>query len=133
LSERKFKITINGKTFIVSVEEIDSDEKATITGVKGIGVKQVKQKKPSSIPKIISKKTIDRGSENGVVRAPIPGVILSIDVKIGDEVEEGSRLLVLEAMKMENEILSPVKGSVKEIRVTARDRVEKEEVLVVIE
>jgi biotin carboxyl carrier protein len=133
LSERKFKITINEKTFIVSVEEIDSEAQATITEVKDIGVEQVKQKRPSPITKTISKRTIDQSSISGIVRAPIPGVVLSIDIKIGEEVEQGGRLLILEAMKMENEILSPMRGSVKDIRVTVGDKVEKEDVLVVIE
>jgi biotin carboxyl carrier protein len=133
LSERKFKITINEKTFIVSVEEIDSEAQATITEVKDIGVEQVKQKRSSPITKTISKRTIDQSSISGIVRAPIPGVVLSIGIKIGEEVEQGGRLLILEAMKMENEILSPMRGSVKDIRVTVGDKVEKEDVLVVIE
>ena len=57
-----------------------------------------------------------RGS-NGQVVAPIPGIITSVAVAEGDEVDEGDQLLVLEAMKMENELLAPLKGTVSTLHV----------------
>lgn len=68
-----------------------------------------------------------------VVEAPITGTIISIEVKVGDKVEEGDVLLYIESMKMENPIMSPVKGTVAEIKVAAKQVVETGKPLVVIE
>jgi biotin carboxyl carrier protein len=65
------------------------------------------------------------------VKAPMPGLVLSTLVTIGDEVKKGDSLLVLEAMKMENMIKSPTDGIVKSINVKSGDKVEKNEVLVI--
>ena len=59
-----------------------------------------------------------RASSDGMVVAPMPGIILSIAVKEGDDVNAGDPLLVLEAMKMENEIHAPQAGKVKKIHVS---------------
>ncbi len=59
-----------------------------------------------------------RASSDSMVVAPMPGIILSIAVKEGDEVNAGDALLVLEAMKMENEIHAPQAGKVKKIHVS---------------
>lgn len=67
------------------------------------------------------------------VKAPMPGLVLRIDVKEGDQVEENSVLLVMEAMKMENEIFAPVKGVVKQILVKQGDQLMADDVLAVIE
>jgi len=68
-----------------------------------------------------------------VVEAPITGTIISIEVKVGDKVEEGDVLLYIESMKMENPIMAPVKGTVAEIKVAAKQVVESGKPLVVIE
>jgi pyruvate carboxylase subunit B len=67
------------------------------------------------------------------VKAPMPGLIVKIETKVGDAVKRGQGIMVVEAMKMENEVRVPSDGTVKEIRVRERQTVEKGEVLVVIE
>ncbi|MFM7194632.1 MAG: acetyl-CoA carboxylase biotin carboxyl carrier protein subunit, partial [Bacteroidota bacterium] len=62
--------------------------------------------------------------------APMPGLITSVRVSIGDTIVAGTPLLVLEAMKMENVLQSPGEGTVTQVRVKPGDRVEKGQVLV---
>jgi biotin carboxyl carrier protein len=68
-----------------------------------------------------------------VVEAPITGTIISIEVKVGQEVEEGDVLLYIESMKMENPIMAPIKGKVTEIQAQAKQVVETGKPLVTIE
>lgn len=69
----------------------------------------------------------------GDIRALMPGRITSILVKEGDAVEAGSPLLILEAMKMQNEIVSPIAGHVREIQVQEGAAVKKDAALIVVE
>ena len=80
----------------------------------------------------IEKIGLNRASENqsGVVLAPIPGVIASLAVAVGDTVAAGAHLLVLEAMKMENELPAPIAGTVSALHVAAGDTVNKGDRLV---
>ncbi len=59
------------------------------------------------------------------VKAPMPGMILKIRKKVGDEVSQGESVIILEAMKMENDLHSPVSGKIKEILVAEGTAVEK--------
>jgi biotin carboxyl carrier protein len=72
-------------------------------------------------------------SAAGSIHPPMPGLVASINVKVGDAVKAGEPLLVLEAMKMQNEIPSNMDGKVLEINVSEGDLVETKDVLVVIE
>ena len=65
--------------------------------------------------------------------SPIPGVVVDIPVKPGDEVQAGQVLLVVESMKMENELRAPVDGVVSEIRIAPEEDVEQGQVLLVFE
>jgi biotin carboxyl carrier protein len=65
------------------------------------------------------------------VKAPMPGMVLRVEVVPGQEVQEGDPLLVLEAMKMENNLKSPASGTIKSVHVEAGKAVEKGAVLVV--
>jgi len=67
------------------------------------------------------------------ILAPMPGNIWQILVKPGQEVKEDDELLVLEAMKMENPIFSPIDGVVKEINVKEKDAVDVDQLLMTIE
>jgi biotin carboxyl carrier protein len=67
------------------------------------------------------------------VRAPMPALVVKIEVSIGEAVVEGQGLVVLEAMKMENEIRAQASGKVKDIKVTAGEAVEKDELLILLE
>ncbi len=123
--KRKFRVTVDGETFDVEVEEIM--EAGTPPRVE-------------VAPKMAPSTRVQRGSrptarsrEGGEVIAPLPGVVSEIRVAEGDNVEAGSVLLVLEAMKMENELRSPKKGKVIEVRVTEGKAVNAGEVLVVVE
>jgi len=67
------------------------------------------------------------------VEVPITGKIISIDVKEGDQIEEGDIICLLESMKMENPIMSPVAGTVAQVSVTADQSVQPGDVIAVIE
>ena len=67
------------------------------------------------------------------ILSPMPGTIIQVHVKEGDDVAEGQELLVLEAMKMENPIVSTIAGKVKNIQVKVDDKVATKQLLVVIE
>ena len=67
------------------------------------------------------------------VRAPMPGLVLMLEVGEGDPVEKGQGILIIEAMKMENEIRSPIAGVVRRLEVSAGDAVERDALLCVVE
>lgn len=69
----------------------------------------------------------------GDVKPPMPGKVVAIKVKAGDKVEAGQTLLVLEAMKMQNELSAPGAGTVKDVKVSVGQNVETKDVLIVIE
>ncbi|HZK39964.1 MAG TPA: biotin/lipoyl-containing protein [Atribacterota bacterium] len=114
---RKFQIKVDGKVYEVEVEEISGE----ITPVVSAPAPK------ASAPKIPVAST---GGEE--INAPMPGKILQLKVKEGDSVKEGDTLLILEAMKMENEIFANTSGSIKKINVSANDMVDTGDVLLII-
>ncbi len=66
------------------------------------------------------------------LKAPMPGLVISVPIEEGQGIEEGQNLIVLESMKMQNELKSPCTGTVTRIRVKTGDSVEKNEVLVIL-
>lgn len=124
-----YKLTINGNPYEVKVKTI-TDESATVI-VNGVEYNidiQKETKKPdiSSIKPRIStafeqtKKTESPGRKQSMntIKAPIPGVITKILHKENDKVNAGSCILIMEAMKMENEIQTPISGIVKKVFVS---------------
>lgn len=73
------------------------------------------------------------GASAGAVRAPMPGKLLQLRVKVGDRVAAGQALLVIEAMKMENEVVAPFAGAVRSVAVTAPSTIEKGALLLELE
>ena len=67
------------------------------------------------------------------MEAPLPGKILNIKLNAGDKVKEGDEVLSIEAMKMENPLMSPVNGTIKEISVTKGQAVKAGDIMVTIE
>lgn len=68
-----------------------------------------------------------------VVEAPFPGTIARIMIKVGDTVKEDDELIILEAMKMQNPLVSPEDGKVKEIKIREHEEVQTGDILVVLE
>ena len=68
-----------------------------------------------------------------IVKSPMPGIIKSIDVAVGDQINEGDTLLILEAMKMENPIVAPVGGKISEVSIFQGQSVKGGDRLIVIE
>ncbi len=130
MRERRFKVTIGDKTVLVKVEEITGTEALTV---------QKTQTKPRVVERTneapiiaITQEPKQIPSGTGVVIAPMPGVILSIECKLGDKVEAGDILLMLEAMKMENAIYAPKSGVITKIVVSEKQNVKYSEVLMEI-
>jgi biotin carboxyl carrier protein len=86
-----------------------------------------------SRPRIGGKRAAGQAVKGAKVKPPMPGRIVSIDVKVGDQVKKGQPLLVLEAMKMQNEVSAPAEGLVKAVNVKAGQSVDASIVLIEIE
>lgn len=107
---RKFNISVNGKTYEVDVEEVGGVQMSAPVAAPA----------PKAAPVAGAKQ----------VTAPMPGTIVSVKVNVGDKVDSGTLVAVLEAMKMENEIFAGVDGTVAGISVSAGDSVNSGDVIV---
>ena len=120
---KNYTITVNGNVYDVTVEEG--------TGSTAGAAKAAAPK--AAAPKAAPKAAAPAGAQGAVkVNAPMPGKILKVNVNAGAAVKKGDVLLVLEAMKMENEICAPQDGTVATVECAAGDSVESGKVLVSI-
>jgi biotin carboxyl carrier protein len=119
--KRRFKVTVDGETFIVDVEEIEAAR---------MGEASSAERPVAAAPKRAEEMV--RAEGEGLIMAPLPGVVSEVRVGVGDRVEAGSVLLVLEAMKMENEVYAPMGGVVKEVYVDTGQQVGRGEKLILI-
>lgn len=117
---KRYNITVNGKSYDVAVEEIGA-------GAAPVAAAPVAAAAPAAAPAPAANVA---GTE---VTAPMPGTILDIKVKVGDTVESGSPIIVLEAMKMENDVNAPCSGKVVAINTTKGSSVDTGAVLAVIQ
>lgn len=133
---KKFNITVNGKTYEVDVEEVGGIPSAPQMARPAAPAPQAQAAAPAPAPKAApAPKKADVAVSAGAskVESPMPGTILDIKVKVGDSVSEGDVLMILEAMKMENEIMAPTSGKVASINANKGASVDGGDVLVVIE
>lgn len=134
---RKFNITVNGNTYAVEVEEILENQVPPMSTVKKspAGEPKTTMKKESSAPKIAKTESAPKTEvlTSGGIKAPMPGTISDVKVTQGQHVKKGEVLLILEAMKMENELMSPKDGVVKSVHVAKGDSVNTADVLVIVE
>lgn len=120
-----YKIEINSKTYQVSVEAIVADTAFVKVNGQSYEVKVPESREAVSgslSPNQMTSQT-ELAHRAGSICSPLPGVILSLNVKQGDSVKRGQKLAVLEAMKMENDILATADGTVKEVFVQVGDSV----------
>lgn len=114
---KNYTITVNGTPYNVTVEE-----------GAGAPVAATPVAAPAAAPAPAAQGTA--GSVK--VEAPMPGTILDVKVSVGDSVSSGSVLCILEAMKMENEIVAPQDGTVASVNVSKGDSVEAGQVIITL-
>ncbi|HKK63133.1 MAG TPA: biotin/lipoyl-containing protein [Bacteroidales bacterium] len=138
---KEFKFTINGNDYAVDV--IDFEDNIARLEVNGtpFEVEVHKKVKTSKTPRVIapapkspSKPVIDKRERGDAhpVTAPLPGNILEVKVKPGDIIEKGQLMMVMEAMKMENQVLADRQGVIESIPVMQGDSVLQGDTLVYI-
>lgn len=118
---KRYHVTVNGITYDVTVEEANGASAPTPT-VPAAPAAPANKPAP----------TAPAGNAKISVCAPMPGNILSVNVKPGDKVEKGAILCILEAMKMENEILAPEAGVVASVMAAKGAAVQSGDVLVTL-
>lgn len=111
-----YKIKVNGKVYEVELESV-TESNAKIEAPKAIPVSAPAPSAPSEGTKIVS---------------PMQGTIIKLNVAVGTSVKRGSVLAILEAMKLENEIQSPIDGVVKQILIAKGENVDANKLLFVV-
>ena len=125
----KYKVTLNGRTYEVEVEHgkamlLDEYEAIAPAPVAAAPVAAAAPAAAAAAPAVTG--------AGEAVTAPMPGNILKVNVNVGDAVKEGQVLVVLEAMKMENEIMAPKNGTVTQVVVSKGSTVDTGAPLVVL-
>ena len=121
---KKYRVNVNGTVYEVELEEITGAAAAPAAAPAPAPA-------PVAAPAPAPVATAAVGGEK--VTAPMPGNILSVNVAVGDTVKRGQVLLILEAMKMENEIMSPCDGVIASVNTSKGSAVESGALLCVIQ
>ena len=126
----KRKVKVDGEDFEVSMEKEGDFWKVEVEG-KIFSIKVDGSKGGSLSPR--KKKGARKAKRSGVVSSSIPGKIISISVSQDEFVSEGDVIMILEAMKMQNEIQAPISGKITELNCEPGDSIEANSPLMVIE
>ena len=141
---RKYKFTIKGHDYEVDILNYENDTvELEVNGTHyAVEVRREVKEKPKTprlvrpaVPKPSAEETgiAKKPSPAVVIKTPLPGTILKILVKVGDEVKKGDNLLIMEAMKMENNIMAEKAGKVAQIKVKEGDNVLQNDILIVLD
>ncbi|EPC38531.1 acetyl-CoA carboxylase biotin carboxyl carrier protein subunit [Lacticaseibacillus paracasei] len=120
---RKFKITIDGKPYLVEMEEIGGAPAAQPAPAAPAALAATPTPAPAAPAAPAPAAPVAPTGEGEVVTAPMPGTVTKILVKDGDAVTENQPLMILEAMKMENEIVAPKAGTIGQVSATLNQNV----------
>jgi biotin carboxyl carrier protein len=145
------QVQLNGKTYAVNFEEISSEMIYSLivdgNSYEVLIYEEEKEWKILMQGTMYNAEVIDErekrlrdasgelalSSGEYTLQAPMPGLVVKVPVKEGKKVKKGDVLVILESMKMQNELKSPHKGTITEVNIKKGDRVEKREAMVVIE
>ena len=144
---KEYKYTINGTKYEVAVGDIEENIVTVTVNGEEYKVEMEKEPEPEKKKPVLGKPTESTESandgsavadkaavnKNAAVKAPLPGVITEIKVNVGDEVQAGDTVIVLEAMKMANALQAEKAGKVTAICVKVGETVMEDDALVVIE
>ena len=111
---KKYRVNVNGTQYDITLEVLEGEAAAA----------------PKAAPAPAAPKAAPAGGQS--VAAPMPGTILAVNVKPGQAVKKGDVLIMLEALKMENEIMAPVDGTVGAVNVTKGQSVQSGDVLLTL-
>ena len=144
--KKEYKYTINGNQYEVAIGEVEETTATVVVNGEEYKVEWEPEAEPEKKKPVLGKPAAANEASaseesasnanvntNNAVKAPLPGVITSIEVAVGDEVKAGDTLLVLEAMKMANNIESEKDGKIAAILVKPGQSVMEDDPLVVIE
>ena len=122
---KKYNVTVNGTAYEITLEVVDAAEVKAAPAPAAAPAAA-----PAPVAEAPAAASVAAGGET--VTSPMPGTILSVNVQNGASVKKGDVLLILEAMKMENEIMAPVDGTIASVNVQQGASVETGAVLCVI-
>lgn len=127
---KNYTITVNGTVYDVAVEEKAGGSSASAGGVSAAPAAPAPKPAAPAAPAPKPAAPAAGGSAGSVkVTSPMPGKILSVKSSVGADVKKGDVILLLEAMKMENEVVAPQDGKIASINVNSGDMVESGDVL----
>lgn len=147
---KKFKFTIDGASYSVNVKSVEGSQAEIEVNGKSYAVGLEQEVNTLKTPILVRKEVQTKPGENKItakaapappsnkpsantIKAPLPGSIIRVVAKVGDTVKEGDLLLVMESMKMENNILSEKKGVIKHINIEAAQAVMQDDILMELE
>lgn len=114
-----YKVKVNGKVYEVELESV-SEKAGNITA------------SPKQDEKVEVKSAPVASGDGVQLKSPMQGTIIKLNVEVGSQVKKGQCVLLLEAMKLENEIVAPADGTVKQILVSKGQQVNSQQVLLII-
>lgn len=129
----KYVVTLNGKDYEVEVAETEAtvvNVTESIFNPTPVAAPQESVQPQEAAPAPAAAPVADGEGEK--MLAPMPGTVLGVKVNVGDSVKAGDVIVVLEAMKMENDIVAPCDGTVKQVLVSNGDSVNTDDVLAVL-
>lgn len=128
---RNYNVTVNGQVYQVAVEEVAAGSNVAQAAPVQVAapVAPVQVAAPVAAPAPAAPVQVAGSAGATKVNAPMPGKILDVKANVGDNVKKGSVLVILEAMKMENEIVAPNDGVVASINVAKNQTVEPGELI----
>lgn len=139
---KKFEFTISGNKYQVHIKDFEDNLAQIEVNGTQYEVEVHQEMKKAKTPRLVRKEIQRKPGEGFItkksggaatVKAPLPGNIFKILVKDGDTVAKGDTLLVMEAMKMENNVLAEKEGTVKSIKVAVGDAVLQNDVIIEME
>ncbi len=140
---KKYKFKINGQVYEVEVGEFDGNNATVSVNGTSYQVEVQGEEKKAKTPVLARKPVVNKPGEGQIKKAdnaggafkinsPLPGTIKKVNISVGDTVKEGDCLMVMEAMKMDNNVMAEKGGTVKAVKVKEGDAVLQGDTLVEI-